>query len=129
MEFLQIINFLEENVKATPESLGDMHKETPEERAERHERVLASSLIAMRNLLDVLLPAVSSEPRGMQKNQISQAVCIDCCTLEMLLGPGCAVLAANSTEGRVAWCPQPVCAEDVAEEFSTHLSDVPICCR
>lgn len=64
---LQIFDFLEENVMATPEALGDMHKETPEERAERHERVLASSLVATRNLLDVLLPAVSSETRGPQK--------------------------------------------------------------
>ena len=67
---LQIFDFLEENVKATPEFLGDMHKETPEERAERHERVLASSLVAIRNLLDVLLPAVSSQPRGRPKNHI-----------------------------------------------------------
>ena len=69
---LQIIDFLEENVKATPESLGDMHKETPEERAERHERVLASSLIAMCNLLDMLLPAASSEPRGMLKQHAKE---------------------------------------------------------
>ena len=61
---LQVFDFLEENVRTTPEALGDMHKETPEERLERHERVLASSLTAMRNLLDVLLPAEASAQRG-----------------------------------------------------------------
>ena len=61
---MQVFDFLEENVGATPEALGDMHKETPEERAERHERVLASSLTAMRNVLDVLLPKEASAPRG-----------------------------------------------------------------
>ena len=62
---IQVFDFLEENVGATPEALGDMHKETPEERAERHERVLASSLAAMRNLLDCLLPKETSAPKGM----------------------------------------------------------------
>ena len=61
---MQVMDFLEENVGATPEALGDLHKETPEERAERHERVVASSLAAMRNLLDVLLPTQASGPRG-----------------------------------------------------------------
>ena len=62
---MQVFDFLEENVSATPEALGDMHKESPEEQAERHERVLASSLTAMRNVLDVLLPKEASAPRGM----------------------------------------------------------------
>ena len=61
---LQVFDFLEENVRTTPEALGDMHKETPEERLERHERVVASSLTAMRNLLNVLLPAEASAQRG-----------------------------------------------------------------
>ena len=59
-----MLDYLEENLRATPEALGDMHKETPEERAERHERVLASSLTAMRNLLDVMLPKEASALRG-----------------------------------------------------------------
>lgn len=59
-----MLDYLEENLRATPEALGDMHKETPEERAERYERVLASSLAAMRNLLDVMLPKEASAPRG-----------------------------------------------------------------
>ena len=63
-----------------------MHKETPEERAERHERVLAASLLAIRNLLDVLLPAVSSEMRGTRKNQPWQAVRVLICALEMPKG-------------------------------------------
>ncbi len=62
---MQVMDFLEENMAATPEALGDMHKETPEERAERHERVLASSLAAMRSLLDCLLPKEASAPKGM----------------------------------------------------------------
>ncbi len=59
-----MFDFLEENIRTTPEALGDMHKETPEERLERHERVLASSLTAMRNLLNALLPAEASAHRG-----------------------------------------------------------------
>ena len=64
LTIMQVLDYLEENVRATPEALGDMHKETPEERAERHERVLASSLAAIRNLLGVLLPKEASAPRG-----------------------------------------------------------------
>lgn len=62
-----MFDFLEENMGATPEALGDMHKETPEERGERHERVLAASLAAMRALLDALLPEKASAPRGQRK--------------------------------------------------------------
>lgn len=42
-------------LKATPESLGDTRKETPEELAERHERVVAASLLALSSLLDLLV--------------------------------------------------------------------------
>lgn len=35
--------------------LGDARKETPEELAERHERVVAASLLALSSLLDLLV--------------------------------------------------------------------------
>lgn len=47
--------FLQDNLKATPETLGDPRKETPEELAERHERVVAASLLALSSLLDLLV--------------------------------------------------------------------------
>lgn len=47
--------FLQDNLKATPEALGDARKETPEELAERHERVVAASLLALSSLLDLLV--------------------------------------------------------------------------
>ena len=47
--------FLQDMLKATPESLGDARKETPEELAERHERVVAASLLALSSLLDLLV--------------------------------------------------------------------------
>ena len=52
---LQVLLFLQETLKATPESLGDARKETPEELAERHERVVAASLLALSSLLDLLV--------------------------------------------------------------------------
>lgn len=52
---LQVLVFLQENLKATPESLGDPRKESPEELAERHERVVAASLLALSSLLDLLV--------------------------------------------------------------------------
>ena len=70
---MQVLDFLEENVRATPEALGDMHKESPEERTERHERVVASSLAAMRDVLDVLTPKEPSAPRGVCHG--SQSAC------------------------------------------------------
>ena len=47
--------FLQENIKATADMLGDARKETPEELAERHERVVAASLLALSSLLDLLV--------------------------------------------------------------------------
>lgn len=47
--------FLQDILKATPESLGDARKETAEELAERHERVVAASLLALSSLLDLLV--------------------------------------------------------------------------
>ena len=51
----QVLLFLQDMLKATPESLGDARKETPEELAERHERVVAASLLALSSLLDLLV--------------------------------------------------------------------------
>jgi len=50
-----VLLFLQDNLKATPETLGDARKETPEELAERHERVVAASLLALSSLLDLLV--------------------------------------------------------------------------
>ncbi len=55
MSILQVLIFLQENLKATPETLGDPRKESPEELAERHERVVAASLLALSSLLDLLV--------------------------------------------------------------------------
>jgi hypothetical protein len=52
----QVLDFLTEMIKSEPGALGDVHKETAEELAERHERVLSSSLTALAALLDCLLP-------------------------------------------------------------------------
>ena len=52
---LQVLLFLQDTLKATPESLGDARKETAEELAERHERVVAASLLALSSLLDLLV--------------------------------------------------------------------------
>lgn len=52
---LQVLIFLQENLKANPETLGDPRKESPEELAERHERVVAASLLALSSLLDLLV--------------------------------------------------------------------------
>lgn len=51
----EVLLFLQDNLKATPEALGDAKKETPEELAERHERVTAASLLALSSLLDLLV--------------------------------------------------------------------------
>ena len=55
MPIFQVLIFLQENLKATPEALGDPRKESPEELAERHERVVAASLLALSSLLDLLV--------------------------------------------------------------------------
>lgn len=52
---LQVLLFLQDTLKATPEALGDARKETAEELAERHERVVAASLLALSSLLDLLV--------------------------------------------------------------------------
>ena len=52
---LQVLLFLQDTLKAMPEALGDARKETAEELAERHERVVAASLLALSSLLDLLV--------------------------------------------------------------------------
>ncbi|KAL3135632.1 hypothetical protein ABBQ38_006112 [Trebouxia sp. C0009 RCD-2024] len=51
----EVLLFLQDMLKATPDSLGDPRKETPEDLAERHERVVAASLLALSSLLDLLV--------------------------------------------------------------------------
>lgn len=54
-----MLQLLRDNLTANAEALGDARKESPEELAERHERVLAGSLLALSSLLDLL---VSTQP-------------------------------------------------------------------
>ena len=51
---LQLLEFLEEMVFATPEDLGEVKAETPEERADRAERVLTASLAGLAALTQAL---------------------------------------------------------------------------
>lgn len=63
---LQVLLFLQDTLKASPESLGDARKETAEELAERHERVVAASLLALSSLLDLLVSKDQhNSPTGM----------------------------------------------------------------
>ena len=52
---VQVLQLLHDDLSANPEGLGDARKETPEELSERHERVLAGSLLAFSSLLDLLV--------------------------------------------------------------------------
>ena len=51
----QVLDYFDENFKATADSLGDPQRETPEELQSRHERVLASTLLAAAAVTDVLV--------------------------------------------------------------------------
>ena len=53
----QVVSLLEDNLKATPEQLGDAARESPDELAQRHERVTASTLLALAALADTAAPA------------------------------------------------------------------------
>ena len=57
----QILDYLEEHLRADPAALGEPHKEPPEELAERHERVQAAALAALARLLEALLPDKAQE--------------------------------------------------------------------
>ena len=58
----QVVSYLEENLDAAPGALGEPGKETPEELAQRHERVAAASLLALASLLDLTLGAAGRVP-------------------------------------------------------------------
>ena len=68
MPALQVLQLLYDNLLAAPEGLGDARKESPEELAERHERVLAASLLALSSLLDLL---VSTQPHAAATGMLS----------------------------------------------------------
>ena len=51
-------------MRADPMALGDAHRESPEELAERHERVRAASLSALAQLLECLLPDQAATAAG-----------------------------------------------------------------
>lgn len=59
-----MLDYLEANVRADPQGLGDAHRESPEELAERHERVRGASLAALAQLLDRLLPDQAAAAAG-----------------------------------------------------------------
>lgn len=52
---MQVLQLLGDNLAASPQSLGDAKKESPEELADRHERVLSASCAALAALLEVAL--------------------------------------------------------------------------
>lgn len=52
----QVLDYLQGNLDSTPDSLGDPRKETPEEMADRHDRVLATTLLALAGILDITPP-------------------------------------------------------------------------
>jgi hypothetical protein len=53
----QVVSLLEDNLKATPEQLGDAARESTDELAQRHERVIAATLLALAALADAAAPA------------------------------------------------------------------------
>ena len=55
-----MVGLLEDSLAATPEQLGDAARESREELAERHERVVASSLLALAALTDAAAPRRAS---------------------------------------------------------------------
>lgn len=57
-----MVSLLEDNLAATAEQLGDPSKESKEELADRHERTLAATLLALAALADVAAPAQQSPP-------------------------------------------------------------------
>lgn len=65
----QILDYLEDILRADPAALGEPHKESPEELGERHERAQAASLAALARLLEALLPkqATRGGPPGAHK--------------------------------------------------------------
>lgn len=58
---LQVLQLLSDNLASTPQSLGDAKKESVEELADRHERVLAASCGALAALLDLASPAGAAQ--------------------------------------------------------------------
>lgn len=63
----QVVGLLEDNLAATPEQLGDAARESGEELAQRHERVVAASLLALAALAGVpgtILPTGSCRTVG-----------------------------------------------------------------
>lgn len=62
----QVLDYLEETIKAAPETLGDVHKESADEMAERHVRVLSQALLALASFLDLLIPLPDSAATPVQ---------------------------------------------------------------
>lgn len=52
----QVVSLLEDNLKATPEQLGDAARESADELTQRHERVTAATLLALAALADAAAP-------------------------------------------------------------------------
>ena len=61
---MQLLDFLQEMIFATPEELGEVKAETPEERGERAERVLTAALAGLAALTQALCPAPASKRNG-----------------------------------------------------------------
>ncbi len=91
-----MLQLLSDNLASTPQSLGDAKKETVEELADRHERVLAASCGALAALLELAAPARAAEPSG------------------AAVAAGAAAAAPAATEAAAA--PAAVAAEPSAAE-------------
>lgn len=61
---LQVLQLLSDNLASTPQSLGDSKKESAEELADRHERVLAATCGALAALLELAAPPSSAGQPG-----------------------------------------------------------------
>ena len=101
-----MLEFLQEVIFSTPVALGDLQRESEEEAAQRHERMLACGLLALAGLLALLLPsqpASQETPEAAQQGARSRAarllgsLCLVCfwCTLCLadqshFLTPACA---------------------------------------
>jgi hypothetical protein len=53
----QVLAHLEEAINSRPEGLGDARNESSEELAERHQRVMASSLLALGSFAQLMMTA------------------------------------------------------------------------
>lgn len=125
---LQVLDFLGEMIRSEPAALGDMHKESPEELAERHERVLSSALAALAALLDSLLPLKPSAHPGTSNCLHGSPFC--CSRLKSMLSslmfPACMcnvaleICITSSKAAYKCWC----CADEIGGGAVTRVTEI-----